>query len=32
MEAIDRKNYWEREIKRRDELIAQEGNVVEAES
>lgn len=26
MEAIDRKNYWEKEIARRDAVIASEGN------
>jgi len=31
MEALDRKNYWEAEIKRRDELIASEGNATDEE-
>ena len=31
MEALDRKNYWEAEIKRRDELIASEGNATNGE-
>lgn len=31
MEAIDRKNYWEKEIARRDAVIASEGNTTDKE-